>query len=93
MDFNDALDLFTCTLATERARPDVHATMLNLADPDTITTVSTQIQHALNGLDTEAYLRDVLGRIADHPINRIDQLLPWNIGAQPIEQPAHRRAA
>ena len=27
----------------------------------------------------EAYLRDLLGRIADHPINRIADLLPWNI--------------
>jgi hypothetical protein len=29
----------------------------------------------LNGLDPEAYLREVLTRIADHPINRIDFVL------------------
>lgn len=33
----------------------------------------------LNGLDPELYLRSVITRIADHPINRIDDLLPWNI--------------
>ena len=32
----------------------------------------------MNRLDPEAYLRDVIGRIADHPINRIAELLPWN---------------
>jgi len=33
----------------------------------------------LCGLDPEAYLRHVLSRISDHPINRIADLLPWNI--------------
>ena len=32
----------------------------------------------LNGHDPEAYLRDILNRIADHPINKIAELLPWN---------------
>jgi hypothetical protein len=33
----------------------------------------------LNGIDPEAYLSSVLRRIADHPINRIAELLPWNL--------------
>jgi hypothetical protein len=33
----------------------------------------------LNGLDPELYLHQVLERIADHPISRITELLPWNL--------------
>ena len=32
----------------------------------------------MNGIDPQAWLADVLARIADHPANALDELLPWN---------------
>jgi hypothetical protein len=32
----------------------------------------------LNDVDPQAWLANVLARIAEHPANRLDQLLPWN---------------
>jgi transposase len=32
----------------------------------------------MNGVDPQAWLTDVLARIAEHPANRLDELLPWN---------------
>jgi transposase len=32
----------------------------------------------MNGVDPQAWLADVLSRIATHPAHRLDELLPWN---------------
>jgi hypothetical protein len=45
----------------------------------------------LNGVDPAAYLRFVLERIADHPIKKLQELLPWNFVGATVE--AERSAA
>ncbi|MHC0055110.1 IS66 family transposase, partial [Actibacterium sp. D379-3] len=49
------------------------------AGGETLAKAMTIIESAkLSGHDPEAYLADILARIGDHKINRLDELLPWN---------------
>ena len=45
----------------------------------------------LNNIDPQAWLTDVLARIADMPQSRLEELLPWNWSPAPL--PVHRAAA
>jgi len=47
----------------------------------------------LNAIDPHEYLRYVLERIATHPINRLEELLPWRVAAQLLPAPALSHAA
>lgn len=42
----------------------------------------------LNGVSPQAHLTEVLNRIADHPIHRVDKLLPWKLRLATDEEPA-----
>jgi transposase len=46
------------------------------------------VSATLNGIDPQAYLRYVLTHIADYPINKITDLLPWNVAGKLKSFPA-----
>jgi hypothetical protein len=56
---------------------------------DRAAAIYTIVQTArLNGVNPETYLKDTLTKIAEgHPINKIDQLLPWQISAPAADKP------
>ena len=58
---------------------------------ETLARAMTVIETAkMNGLDPQAYLTDILSRINNHKINRLDELLPWNWA--PIAAPCAKAA-
>ena len=42
----------------------------------------------MNDLDPQAYLADLFGRLPDQPMNKIDDLLPWNWGRAAVRDAA-----
>ncbi len=52
------------------------------------TMYSLIVSAKLNGIDPQAYLRHVLTHIADYPINRVADLLPWNAADKLTPMPA-----
>jgi transposase len=47
----------------------------------------------LNGIDPQAWLTDMLGRIAEHKINKIHEFLPWTWGASQADATSTQKAA
>jgi hypothetical protein len=41
----------------------------------------------MNDIDPQAWLADVLARLADHPVHRLDELLPWNWHGKGVSLP------
>ena len=51
----------------------------------TVCSLSTTAK--LNNVEPFAYLKNVLERMTDgHPMNRLDDLLPWNWAKMPVNQ-------
>jgi hypothetical protein len=45
------------------------------------------MRNRLNGIDPQAWLADVLARIADHKIADLAALLPWNLNLEILKEP------
>ncbi|MBU2958911.1 transposase domain-containing protein [Paracoccus sp. 1_MG-2023] len=61
---------------------------------ETLARAMTIIESAkISGHDSEADLADILARIGDHKLNRLDELMPWNWVPQSKEAKAVARAA
>jgi hypothetical protein len=67
-----------CATATENGYL-IYLFMGSLGGGKAAAVAYTHIETAkMNGVDPEAWLSWVLAHVADHEINRIDELMPWN---------------
>ena len=49
-----------------------------IGKPESLEELILGVTAKLNDVDPRAWLADVLRRIADHPVQRLDELLPWH---------------
>ena len=75
----------TRVLTTQPAKDVIEMTLVVTVGPRTR---ALAVRRGLNGVEPEVWLTDVIARIGAHPINRLDELLPWN-----WSQPATRSVA
>ena len=77
--------------ANRQSGDDALATLQSAAIATKVS--SSEIAVAAASACREAYLKNTLTKIAeDHPINKIDQLMPWQMGPPAADQPAQQTA-
>ena len=67
-------------LPTSRPLPHPRTLVASFAIPVLYTLIQTC---KLNGINPEVYLADLIGCVGEHPVHRIDELLPWNWHLRP----------
>ncbi len=79
----------SCTNRSDRHKYTSHSWKSNDSGGERAAAIYSLLGSAkLNGLDPEIYLQHVLERIADHPIRRISELLPWNLSIPSTDTPS-----
>ncbi len=75
---HDPTRTFRFVYSTWRVGPKNHLFIGSEGGGEAAAIACTLIETAkLNGVDPQAWLTDILGRISDHKITRLDELMPW----------------
>lgn len=57
---------------------DIHANQIKQRKDQLLEGATLIMSAKLHNIDPQAWLADVLARVADTPVSRLEQLLPWN---------------
>ena len=73
--------------------PAINAATLQRCRSRQAPAASLIVTAKMNDVDPQAWLADVLARIAEHPVQRLDELLPWNWRHSGLTSSPRRRQA